>query len=115
MKAKWIKINDLKLSYLAWGEKSNPPILLLHGFMAHAHVWDELAFFLSTNYFVIALDQRGHGDSEWYKLFSVRIGDHRQKGEGGVPDWGVRRRTRVTRWADRFSRRKCESTVGRPD
>ena len=61
------------MHYLDWGNAENTPILLFHGFMAHAHVWDNMASELCSRYHVLALDQRGHGDSEWSKeaLYSV--------------------------------------------
>jgi pimeloyl-ACP methyl ester carboxylesterase len=39
--------------------------LLLHGFTNDAHIWDQLAAELRRSHHVIALDQRGHGDSDW--------------------------------------------------
>lgn len=39
--------------------------ILLHGFTNDAHVWDALAGELQRCHHVIALDQRGHGDSDW--------------------------------------------------
>lgn len=39
--------------------------ILLHGFTNDAHVWDALAAELQGSHHVIALDQRGHGDSDW--------------------------------------------------
>jgi len=39
--------------------------ILLHGFTNDAHVWDSLVSSLQGSHHVIALDQRGHGDSDW--------------------------------------------------
>lgn len=39
--------------------------ILLHGFTNDAHVWDTLAGALQGAHHVIAVDQRGHGDSDW--------------------------------------------------
>jgi len=39
--------------------------ILLHGFTNDAHVWDALASELQRSHHVIALDLRGHGDSDW--------------------------------------------------
>jgi len=58
-------INGLKLHYLDWGREGLPPMVLLHGFSAHAHYWDGFAAKMRDNFHVYALDQRGHGDSEW--------------------------------------------------
>jgi pimeloyl-ACP methyl ester carboxylesterase len=39
---------------------------LLHGFLEHAHVWDLVAPRLAAaGFHVLALDWRGHGDSDW--------------------------------------------------
>ena len=61
----WFKSDDLKLHFLDWGDKSKPVCILLHGFAQTAHSWDFISLGLSSNYRVIALDQRGHGDSDW--------------------------------------------------
>ena len=50
---------------MEWGE-GGPQVLLLHGFLEHAHAWDLVAPMLAAaGYHVFALDWRGHGDSEW--------------------------------------------------
>jgi pimeloyl-ACP methyl ester carboxylesterase len=41
-----------------------PPILLLHGLAGHAGEWAETAGWLAKRARVVALDARGHGDSE---------------------------------------------------
>lgn len=41
-----------------------PPLLMLHGVTGHARTWDEEAAALAARYRVLALDQRGHGDSD---------------------------------------------------
>lgn len=66
-KDKYLKVDGLRLHYLDWGNFGHQPILLLHGFMAHAHVWDEFALSFRNQYHIIALDQRGHGESQWAK------------------------------------------------
>jgi len=62
---KYLNVNGIRLHYLDWGNFRLQPILLLHGFMAHAHVWDDFAQTFRTRYHVMALDQRGHGESQW--------------------------------------------------
>ena len=73
---KYIRVNQLRLHYLDWGGNGDKVILLLHGFMGHAHVWDDLASDLSARFHVLALDQRGHGDSEWSKEACYSIDSH---------------------------------------
>lgn len=53
-----------RFHYTEWGEPSAPPVLLLHGVTGHARTWDEEARALADRYRVLALDQRGHGDSD---------------------------------------------------
>jgi pimeloyl-ACP methyl ester carboxylesterase len=59
-----IRVNGLNLHYLDWGPPTAPPVVLLHGITGHARVWDHLAERLVPDRRVIALDQRGHGDSD---------------------------------------------------
>lgn len=74
---KAIEVNGLKLHYLYWnGAASGTTILLLHGFMGHAHVWDDVALALASRYRVLALDQRGHGDSDWSEGACYSIEQH---------------------------------------
>ncbi|MCS7002141.1 MAG: alpha/beta hydrolase [Dehalococcoidia bacterium] len=60
-----VVVNGLRLHYLAWGDPGRPPIVLLHGAFQQAHSWDFVAMRLATDHYVLSLDQRGHGDSEW--------------------------------------------------
>jgi hypothetical protein len=55
----------LRLHYADWGNTEAPPLLLVHGGRDHCRSWDWVAQELSSNWHVIALDQRGHGDSQW--------------------------------------------------
>jgi pimeloyl-ACP methyl ester carboxylesterase len=58
-------VNNLRLHYLDWGNADLPPVLLLHGVRLQAHTWDMAALLLRDHYHLIAVDQRGHGDSDW--------------------------------------------------
>lgn len=55
----------LRLHYLDWGNPDKPPLLLVHGGRDHARNWDWTAQALRDDWHVIAIDHRGHGDSEW--------------------------------------------------
>ena len=61
----FVEANGLRFHYLDWGEPDRPPMLLLHGFAQTCHSWDFVALSLSDRFRLIALDQRGHGDSDW--------------------------------------------------
>ncbi|MGE0384469.1 MAG: alpha/beta fold hydrolase [Gammaproteobacteria bacterium] len=60
-----IVARHLRFHLLEWGEPGAPPILLLHGGHQSAHSWDLVSLHLADRFHVIAVDQRGHGDSEW--------------------------------------------------
>jgi pimeloyl-ACP methyl ester carboxylesterase len=57
--------NGLGFHFLDWGTAGRPSLLLLHGGAQTAHSWDEVAPDLARDHHVLALDQRGHGDSDW--------------------------------------------------
>jgi len=48
-----------------WGAAAQPPLLLLHGGMAHARWWDFVASRLAERAHVFAVDLPGHGESPW--------------------------------------------------
>ena len=60
-----VTVGGLKLHYQEWGDAKAPPILMLHGFGVSGHMFDEFADRVKDRYRLIALDQRGHGDSDW--------------------------------------------------
>jgi esterase len=60
-----IVLRRLRFHFLEWGDPAAPPIVLLHGGHQSAHSWDLVSLHLAQHYHVFALDQRGHGDSEW--------------------------------------------------
>jgi pimeloyl-ACP methyl ester carboxylesterase len=53
------------LNCVDFGGRGKPPMLLIHGGSAHARWWDFVALALTDRCHVLALDQRGHGDSPW--------------------------------------------------
>ena len=59
-----LTLGGLNFHYTDWGG-DGPPLVMLHGLSGHARTWDHTAAALSDRYRVLALDQRGHGDSDW--------------------------------------------------
>jgi pimeloyl-ACP methyl ester carboxylesterase len=63
--------NGLRLRYHEWGSEASAhgqaavPLVCLHGIGGDADDWDEVARAFAGERRVIALDARGHGDSEW--------------------------------------------------
>jgi esterase len=60
-----VVVNGVRLHYLDWGNPERPALVLLHGGGLTAHTWDLAALLLRDRYHILALDQRGHGDSDW--------------------------------------------------
>lgn len=68
-----VKANGIAMHYREWGDPGALPLVLLHGFSAHARSWDAVARPLSGRYRVLALDWRGHGESEWTAEYSADL------------------------------------------
>ncbi len=64
---KTVTVNGLKLHYLDWGAEGKPMMVLLHGLRGHAHSWDDVSMAMCQEYHVLALDQRGRGETDWAK------------------------------------------------
>src|SRR5258706_3568470 len=60
-----LSVNGLTLHALEWARPGAPGLCFLHGGAAHSHWFDRVIDPFLGRYHVIALDQRGHGASEW--------------------------------------------------
>ena len=60
-----IEVNGLKLHFLEWGDPAKPTVVLLHGFAQSAHSFDFVSLSLADRFHILALDFRGHGESDW--------------------------------------------------
>ncbi|MEL7156862.1 MAG: alpha/beta hydrolase [Actinomycetota bacterium] len=58
-----VEVDGCRINYLSWGDRSLPCLLLLHGGAAHAHWWSFIAPQFTSDYYVVAPDLSGHGDS----------------------------------------------------
>lgn len=65
----------LRLNYEDWGNENKPPLILVHGGRDHARSWDWTAEVLRDDYHVVAMDHRGHGDSDWVSDGNYRSND----------------------------------------
>ena len=61
----FVKVGDLNLHYLEWGDAGAPPVIMIHGLTGNAHAFDLLAPHFAQRYHVISMDVRGRGDSDW--------------------------------------------------
>ena len=64
-----VEVDGCSISYLAWGDRSSPTLVLVHGGAAHAHWWSALGPLLADRHRVVALDLSGHGDSGHRKVY----------------------------------------------
>ena len=62
-----IELRGLRFHYRDWtSQQANAPdLVLLHGYTGHCRSWDAFAKVMTKQYRVLALDQRGHGETEW--------------------------------------------------
>lgn len=65
----------LKLNYVDWGNHDAPPLVLVHGGRDHARSWDWTAEALREDWHVVAMDHRGHGDSDWVSDGNYQVSD----------------------------------------
>lgn len=62
---KSVTVNGVRLRYLDWGNEGKQPLVCFHGHTQQAHLFDEFAEAMSPYFHVYAVDQRGHGGSQW--------------------------------------------------
>jgi pimeloyl-ACP methyl ester carboxylesterase len=72
----FVTVNGLRMRFLDWGAAAAPPLLLLHGGGQSAHTWDAFCLAMKDRFRCVALDQRGHGDSDWSSSGEYAIADH---------------------------------------
>ena len=73
--SKALRVNDLALHYLEWGEREAPPIVCVHGYTGSADAFNALARHLQARFHIFALDVRGHGESAWSPAGAYRYED----------------------------------------
>ncbi|MEO0367229.1 MAG: alpha/beta hydrolase [Pseudomonadota bacterium] len=65
-----VEVDGCDIHYFAWGDPSKPPIIMMHGFLAHARCFAFIAPYLAQDYHVVAMDLSGMGDSGWRPSYS---------------------------------------------
>jgi len=62
---RYVDVGGVKLHYQDFGTAGKTVMLCVHGGAANGHWFDFVAAAFASDYHVLALDQRGHGDSAW--------------------------------------------------
>ena len=61
----FVEANGLRFHYREWGDtRTRHAVVLLHGYAETSEAWTETAQDLAREFRVIAIDQRGHGQSD---------------------------------------------------
>lgn len=70
-RAVWLDVAEgVRLRALDWGG-DGAPVLLLHGGALTAQTWDYVCVGLRSEFRLVALDMRGHGESSWSDDYSI--------------------------------------------
>lgn len=86
----FVQTNGIGMHYLDWGEAGKPQVLFLHGGGLTAHTWDFTCLQLRHDYHCLALDLRGHGDSDGDGI-NLEPFTHREDIRGLVAELGLGR------------------------
>ncbi len=79
---RFVNVNGLRIHYLEWGAPDKQPLIMLHGIGRVAHTFDHIAPHFATKYRVLAVDMRGHGDSDWEPKGAYLVEDYTKDIEG---------------------------------
>ena len=109
-----VLLGRMRFHYLDWGTAGRPPVVFLHGGGLNAHTWDLVCASLKPEWHCLALDQRGHGESEWSPEMDYATESHAGDLDAFVGALGLERFVLVgmslggvnaLAWAGRHSRR----------
>jgi 3-oxoadipate enol-lactonase len=68
-----VTVDGVRLACHVRGPADAPALVLLHGLGGQASTWDTVAAELARSYRVLAIDLRGHGDSDWPGVYSFEL------------------------------------------
>jgi pimeloyl-ACP methyl ester carboxylesterase len=71
----FVEAGRLRLHYLEF-EGGGRPLVCLHGVTGHAWMWHDVASCMPSANRIVALDMRGHGDSQWSPTAAYSTEDH---------------------------------------
>lgn len=106
---RFVTVNGLRIHYLDWGSEEKPPLIMLHGIGRVAHTFDHIAPHFVPNYHVMAVDMRGHGDSDWDRKGAYLVEDYTKDIEGMA---GQLRLRNITIWGNSTGGRVAQVFAG---
>ena len=110
---RFVTVNGLRIHYVDWGQTEQPPLILIHGLDRVARTFDHVVPHFTSRYRVIAVDMRGHGDSDWDPQARYVVDDHVSDLEGLVAQLGLRN---ITLWGNSTGGRVVQVFAGKhPD
>lgn len=90
-RAEFIHVRGLRLFCRQWGPAAAIPVVLLHGLRGFSGTWRDVASALSGQFRLIALDQRGRGESDWDLAANYYTDAYLADLEAIVDELGLRR------------------------
>jgi pimeloyl-ACP methyl ester carboxylesterase len=64
MEMQFLNVEGKSFAYYEEGEKTNPAIVLLHGWPENSSIWEKIIPALTSSYYVLAIDLPGLGESD---------------------------------------------------
>jgi pimeloyl-ACP methyl ester carboxylesterase len=68
-----VEVEGCPVRWLAWGQRSLPTLVLVHGGAANAFWWTFIGPLLADEYRVVAPHLSGHGDSGWRDTYRTEL------------------------------------------
>src|SRR5687768_4351311 len=110
---RFVTVNGLRIHYVDWGGAEKRPLILIHGLDRVARTFDHVVPHFIGRYRVIAVDMRGHGDSDWDPQARYVVDDHVNDLEGLVAQLGLKN---ITLWGNSTGGRVVQVFAGKhPD
>jgi esterase len=106
---RFVTVNGLRIHFLDWGADGKPPLIMLHGIGRVAHTFDHIAPHFAPDYHVMAVDMRGHGDSDWDPKGAYLVEDYTKDIEGLAVQLHLRN---ITIWGNSTGGRVAQVFAG---
>ncbi|MBZ0289207.1 MAG: alpha/beta hydrolase, partial [Anaerolineae bacterium] len=74
-----VTLDGQKIAYLTAGQRSSPPLLMVHGWLSYAGIWDQTLTAFQDRYYGVAIDLLGHGRSDKPGNGDYSIAAHAQR------------------------------------